>query len=231
MKTFEKLVLSASFAVLFASGLPALGQTPPPPPQATRAQVESLMTTQERDQYREKMRAAKTPAERVAIRKQIRSTMEERAKAKGLTLPKERSDRRATRKSDKSTRPQLLSKEERQQFRERSRAAKTPEERAEIRKQMRTTIAQRAKEKDVTLSKGKDRRHGAGKPAKKAQLLSTDERRQYRDKMRTAKTPEERTVLRTQMRELTQQRAKEKGITLPQRRTRGESSKGKTTQT
>src|SRR5512134_2621441 len=46
-----------------------------------------LMTTQERDQYRDRMRAAKTDAERERIRAEHHERMNERAKSRGLSLP------------------------------------------------------------------------------------------------------------------------------------------------
>lgn len=48
-----------------------------------------IMTQQERTEYRDKMRAAKTAEEREQIRKEHHALMKERAKAKGITLPDE----------------------------------------------------------------------------------------------------------------------------------------------
>lgn len=48
---------------------------------------EQLMTPQERDALREKMRSAKTPQERQALAASTRAEMEKRAKEKGITLP------------------------------------------------------------------------------------------------------------------------------------------------
>lgn len=48
-----------------------------------------LMTQQERDEYRERMRAAKTEQEREQIRKEHHEQMNIRAKEKGVTLPDE----------------------------------------------------------------------------------------------------------------------------------------------
>lgn len=49
------------------------------------------------------------------------------------------------------------------------------------------------------------------------ELFTPEEREQYRQRMQAAKTPEERAKLREEMHKATEQRAKEKGITLPQR--------------
>jgi hypothetical protein len=46
-----------------------------------------LMTAQERDQYRERMRAAKTDEERERIRAEHHERMNERASARGMSLP------------------------------------------------------------------------------------------------------------------------------------------------
>lgn len=48
-----------------------------------------LMTQQERDSHRAKMRAANTAEEREQIRKENHEQMKERAKARGVTLPDE----------------------------------------------------------------------------------------------------------------------------------------------
>lgn len=62
----------------------------------TRDQVQSrqiygaqLMTRQERNEYRARMRAAKTVQEREQIRKEHHERMKERAKERGVTLPDE----------------------------------------------------------------------------------------------------------------------------------------------
>lgn len=48
-----------------------------------------LMTQQERNEYRAKMRSAKTVEEREQIRKEHHEQMKERAKARGVALPEE----------------------------------------------------------------------------------------------------------------------------------------------
>jgi hypothetical protein len=66
-----------------ASGEDAAPQKPAPPP-VFGAQ---LMTQQELIDHRTKMRNAKTPEEREAIRAEHHKAMLERAKEKGVTLP------------------------------------------------------------------------------------------------------------------------------------------------
>lgn len=215
----KKIVLAASLISLFATMQPSQAQTEPPKsPPSARSQVESLLTPQERDQFREKMRAAKTREERTEIQKQMHGTVEQRAKEKGIALPQGRAGHHEGRPGGHAQRPELLTPDERRQFADKSRAAKTPEERAEIRKQMRSAMEQRAKEKGIAMPHGHSDHSGPRHEERRPQLLTQEDRTQYRDKMRAAKTPEERAAIRKQMHELTEQRAKEKGVTLPQRK-------------
>jgi len=156
----QTLFAVATAALLAASFQLGAQQTAPAAPAETRARPESLFTPAERDQFREKMRAAKTPEERAAVRKDMRGAMQQRAKEKGVTLP--RGPRPGANKE--GGRPQLFTPEERQQYRDKMRAAKTPEDRAALRKQMRESTEQRAKEKGVTLPE----RRGRGEPPKGA---------------------------------------------------------------
>jgi hypothetical protein len=221
----KKSLFAVAAAALLAANFPAgAQQNAPAAPAETRVRPDTLFTPAERDQFREKMRAAKTREERAEIEKQMRGTMEQRAKEKGITLPQRREAGERPRRGQHG--PQLLSTEERDKFRERMRSAKTPEERAAVRKDMHSAMQQRAKEKGVTLPRGPAGRPGANREGGRPQLFTSEERSQYREKMRAAKTPEERAALRKQMRELTEQRAKEKGITLPQRRGRDDAPKG-----
>lgn len=60
--------------------------------------------------------------------------------------------------------------------------------------------------------------HGAfGGPMAAAQLMTPEERSAFQEKMRNAKTPEERQKIAEAQRAEMQKRAKEKGITLPER--------------
>ena len=220
----KTLTAVATAAMLAASFQLGAQQNTPATPVESRTSPSALFTQQERDQLREKMRAAKTPEERAELAKQRHAATEQRAKEKGITLPSRRAVGEGPRHAHPG--PQLLSAEERDKFRERMRAAKTPEERTAVRKEMRGAMEQRAKDKGVMPPRGPEGRSGTGKDGGRPQLFTPEERTQYRDKMRAAKTPEERAVLRKQMRELTEQRAKEKGITLPQRRDRNEPPKG-----
>lgn len=65
------------------------GSTVKTPSQQERVRGSQLLTDQERADYREKMRAAKTPEERQQIRKEHHEMMKARAKERGVTLPDE----------------------------------------------------------------------------------------------------------------------------------------------
>ena len=52
-----------------------------------------LMTAEEREAFREKMRSAKTPEERRQIAQANRAEMQKRAQEKGITLPEHRGPR------------------------------------------------------------------------------------------------------------------------------------------
>jgi hypothetical protein len=117
----------------------------------------------------------------------------------------------------------LFTPQEHEQFREKMRNAATPEQRSQLRNEYRQLAEQRAKEKGITLSQPRGPRQGdrhmghpGGRPA--VALLTPEERTQMRDKMRSAQTPDQRAELRKEYRALREQRAKEKGINLEERR-------------
>lgn len=169
-------------AVLFAqdTAQPPAVQTPP----RGHSPSEALLTPEERAQFREKMRAAKSREERIEIQKQMRGAMEQRAKEKGIELPRDRRDGQAGPRGPQgrpgfdgrspqgeqrpAPRTPLFTPEERGQYRDKLRAAKTPEERQSIRNEMRTETEKRAKEKGITLPQ-RPRRDGPAKPQPPAQ--------------------------------------------------------------
>jgi hypothetical protein len=59
-------------------------------------------------------------------------------------------------------------------------------------------------------------KHGQGSEMSK--LMTPEERTEMRAKMQAAQTPEERKAIRMSMRTEIEKRAKEKGITLPERK-------------
>src|SRR5512135_763498 len=54
-------------------------------------------------------------------------------------------------------------------------------------------------------------------PQGRPQLLTPEEREAFRERMRNAKTPEERQAIKAEQHQKVQERAKERGITLPER--------------
>ena len=61
--------------------------------QDSRGAANQLMTPEEREAFREKMRSAKTPDERRQIAQANRAEMEKRAQEKGITPPEHRGPR------------------------------------------------------------------------------------------------------------------------------------------
>ncbi len=77
-----------ALALSSLSVIPALAADAPAAPAASGTVYGAqLMSPEERRAYRVKMRAAKTPEERAAIRAEHHTAMQARAKEKGLTLP------------------------------------------------------------------------------------------------------------------------------------------------
>ncbi|HSD40554.1 MAG TPA: hypothetical protein VLD36_01680 [Burkholderiales bacterium] len=70
---------------------PAAGKGPPPStgPTARRSQLygDELFTPEERREFFDRMKAAKTPEERAKLQAERRATAEARAKEKGVALP------------------------------------------------------------------------------------------------------------------------------------------------
>jgi len=89
------LMVSALATALSLSTGFALASDPTPTQEKAQAQKQEqiygsqLMTQQERNEHRTKMRAAKTAEEREQFRKEHHEAMKERAKARGVTLPDE----------------------------------------------------------------------------------------------------------------------------------------------
>jgi len=88
-------VLSALVSALLLSAGYALAADPQPAkekaqvPKQEQVYGSQLMTQEEQMAYRAKMRATKTTEERDQLRKEHHEQMQERAKARGVTLPDE----------------------------------------------------------------------------------------------------------------------------------------------
>jgi len=85
-RTFTLSVLTGALAL--SLGL-ALAADPVSTPQPAKQQVygSQLMTPQERDAHRAKMRAAKTPEEQAQIRAEEHARLKQRADQQGLVMP------------------------------------------------------------------------------------------------------------------------------------------------
>jgi hypothetical protein len=87
------ITLTGSILALSSALVPAQTQTQDQAQDQTKQQTQQriygsqLMTKQERLEYRARMRAAKTQQEREQIRTEHHQRMQERAKARGMTLP------------------------------------------------------------------------------------------------------------------------------------------------
>jgi len=108
---------------------------------------------------------------------------------------------------------QLMTQEERDAYRKQMQDAKTPEERTKIRDAHRAEMQKRAQAQGLTLQgrSGQPRMYGAD-------LMTPQERDAYIDKLRSAKTQDERLKLRDEHRTEMQKRAQEKGVPLPEPR-------------
>lgn len=210
-------------AILGAAALPAAGQQPPTAPaqaQPQRPYASQLMTPEERDAYRRQMQEAKTPDERAKLRDAHRAEMQKRAREQGLTL-------QGPRGQPRMYGADLMTPQERDAYVEQLRAAKTPEERLKLRDDHRADMQKRAQERGVTLPapRGPGAAAGpAGAPAKGTarrsqiygdEFFTPDERRAFFDRMKAARTPEERAQIQAEHRATAEARAKEKGVTLP----------------
>ena len=126
---------------------------------------------------------------------------------------------------------QLMTQEERDQYRIAMRALKTEEERAAMRARHHQDMLERAREQGVEISElpgpGEGRRgagprdngraaRGEGRGQGRGRSLMTpEERKQFRKEMRSKTTDEERAQLRKENHEKMRERARERGIELP----------------
>jgi hypothetical protein len=116
---------------------------------------------------------------------------------------------------------ELLTSEENSQYRAKLRAANTAEERDKVRNEYQALMQERAKERGVTLidrpaRKGREGFTRAGRDAKGNKSMTVQEKAEYRSRLQTAKTPEERDMIQKEYRELMQERSTKQGATPPQ---------------
>lgn len=169
-----------------------------------------LMTEQERATFRTQMQAATTDEERQQIRLQHREQMLERAKAQGITLP----EPPAVAPGEQPVfGGRMMTNEEQMRFRTQMQNATTDEERQQIRLQHREQMLERAKAQGVTLSDPPAITPG-DEVVFGGQMMTMEERLQFRTQMQNATTDEERQQIRLQHREQMLERAKAQGVTL-----------------
>jgi hypothetical protein len=84
------IAIMAAAMTVTAAGISYSAEQQPAPPAAKKAPAiygSQLMTQQERNEYSARMRAAKTAGERETLRAEHHKAMQERARARGVTLP------------------------------------------------------------------------------------------------------------------------------------------------
>jgi hypothetical protein len=114
----------------------------------------------------------------------------------------------------------LMTAAENSEYRAKVRAANTAEEGDKIRNEHHQLMQERAKERGVTLidrppRKGKEGFTPAGHDAKGNKSMTAEEKAEYRARLQTAKTAEERDMVRKEYQELMQKRATKQGMTPP----------------
>lgn len=87
MRHVRKLTAAAVAAALMALAIPAHAAEEAPKPKSEPIYGYRMMTDQERNEFRERMRNAKSAEERQAIRDEHHKAMQARAKERGVTLP------------------------------------------------------------------------------------------------------------------------------------------------
>ena len=120
---------------------------------------------------------------------------------------------------------QLMTEQERAEHRTKMQSLKTPQEREQYRLEQHKKMQQRAKQQGIDLpdmppQRGRGMGPGPGRgmaygPAYGWQLMTEPERAEYRTKMQSLKTPQEREQYRLEQYKKMQQRAKLQGIDLP----------------
>jgi len=93
MKQATRITAAIAAIVAATASMGVLAQTPASTPAQSQKQTQPLiygsrlMTAQERNEYRQRMRELKTQQERDEFRKEHHAKMQERAKERGLSLP------------------------------------------------------------------------------------------------------------------------------------------------
>ena len=109
-----------------------------------------MLTQQERQQLRERVRSAGSEQERNQVRSEYQNTIRERARDLGVDAPFG-PQRDGAGNRDGYQLAQMLSEQERLQFHQRMRGAGSEQERARIRTEMQTMARERAREMGIDL--------------------------------------------------------------------------------
>jgi len=177
-----------------------------------------LLTEEEQVAYRARIRGAKTPQEREAIRAEHYELMKVRAREKGVALPEKWPPVGGG--MGNGFGPQLMTEEQRAAYRAKMRSAKTKEAFENIRTERHEEIETRAKEKGIIPPQTQPAMAGSDAGVMGAifgpQLMTEEEQVAYRARLRGARTQEERDRIRAEHRRQLQTRAKDKGVALPQ---------------
>lgn len=130
-----------------------------------------------------------------------------------VDVPAQNLDQTQLRMGPPADRPELLSEEERADFRDRMKSAETMEERQAIHEEIQATIKERAEAAGIELPEQGEREMMRGD---RPELLSEEERMEFRERMQSAETIEERQTIREEIRATVQERAEAAGIELPE---------------
>jgi hypothetical protein len=115
---------------------------------------QQLMTQEEQEQYRARMRALETEQERAALREQHRKDMQGRARERNVELPDVAAPAGAAKEepAPKTVRGrELMTEEERERHREEMRSKATAEERERARREKHEEMRERSREQGVEL--------------------------------------------------------------------------------
>lgn len=87
MKTIVQVAISLAAAVVMVSAAAHAAEKPQTPVRREIIPGSELMTPQERERYRQRIRGAKGPADEQRVREEHVKQMRERARLRGLRLP------------------------------------------------------------------------------------------------------------------------------------------------
>ena len=152
----------------------------------------ALMTAQELDQYRERLRAAATDREWAQIRAEHQMQMQARARERSADL------------APPVYGQYLLTAREQARYRSQLERARTEQARIALRAENQDMVRNRARELGVDLPA----------PVYGQQLMTEQEQAQYRERLRTAANAQERERLQNEHRERMRERAREHQVAL-----------------